>query len=160
MSVTRSPDHAVVPVHPVGPESRDTSRDRRRPGADAPAISVRGVRHAFGDVVALDGLDLDVPAGTVLGLLGPDGAGKTTLVRVLAVLFDLDATGVPIADGATGELRLAVASPDVAAEAVRRLDAHGVRIAAITMQRPGLDDVLLTLTGHRSDDRADHAARH
>ena len=51
------------------------------------AIRAEGVAHAFGDVVALDGLDLEVEAGTVFGLLGPNGAGKTTLVRVLATLL-------------------------------------------------------------------------
>jgi ABC-type multidrug transport system ATPase subunit len=50
----------------------------------APAILAEGVRQTFGDVVALDGLDLEVQAGTVFGLLGPNGAGKTTLVRVLS----------------------------------------------------------------------------
>jgi daunorubicin resistance ABC transporter ATP-binding subunit len=52
-----------------------------------PAILAQGVRHVFGEVVALDGLDLEVEAGTVFGLLGPNGAGKTTLVRVLATLL-------------------------------------------------------------------------
>jgi daunorubicin resistance ABC transporter ATP-binding subunit len=51
------------------------------------AIVAEGLRHRFGDVVALDGLDLQVEAGTVVGLLGPNGAGKTTFVRVLATLL-------------------------------------------------------------------------
>jgi ABC-2 type transport system ATP-binding protein len=55
------------------------------------AIGAEGVKHAFGDVVALDGLDLAVEAGTVFGLLGPNGAGKTTLVRILATLLQPDA---------------------------------------------------------------------
>jgi ABC-2 type transport system ATP-binding protein len=51
------------------------------------AIEVEGLVKTYGDVIALDGLDLDVEAGTVFGLLGPNGAGKTTLVRVLATLL-------------------------------------------------------------------------
>ncbi|HEY3139650.1 MAG TPA: ATP-binding cassette domain-containing protein [Acidimicrobiales bacterium] len=52
-----------------------------------PALVAEGLRQTFGDVVALDGLDLEVEAGTVFGLLGPNGAGKTTLVRILATLL-------------------------------------------------------------------------
>ena len=48
-----------------------------------PAISVRGLKKHYGNVIALDGIDLDVQRGTVFGLLGPNGAGKTTTVRVL-----------------------------------------------------------------------------
>ncbi|HEX9711998.1 MAG TPA: ATP-binding cassette domain-containing protein [Actinomycetota bacterium] len=45
----------------------------------------------FGDVLALDGVDLDVPLGTVFGLLGPNGAGKTTMVRILSTILSPDA---------------------------------------------------------------------
>jgi ABC-2 type transport system ATP-binding protein len=48
-----------------------------------PVLSTRGISQRFGDRVALDGVDLDVPAGKVVGLLGPNGAGKTTLMRVI-----------------------------------------------------------------------------
>src|ERR687895_1635773 len=55
-----------------------------------PAILVEGLVKRFGSVVALDGVDLQVPAGTVFGLLGPNGAGKTTAVRVLATILHPD----------------------------------------------------------------------
>ncbi|MER5180223.1 ATP-binding cassette domain-containing protein [Streptomyces sp. NPDC002896] len=54
------------------------------------AIYAEGLVKTFGDVRALDGVDLDVPEGTVLGLLGPNGAGKTTAVRCLTTLLQPD----------------------------------------------------------------------
>jgi ABC-2 type transport system ATP-binding protein len=61
-----------------------------------PAIRVRGLRKSFGDQVALDGIDLDVPTGSVFALLGPNGAGKTTAVRILATLLEPDAGSVEV----------------------------------------------------------------
>jgi ABC-2 type transport system ATP-binding protein len=49
-------------------------------------ILAEGLRKTFGTTKALDGLDLEVPAGSIYGLLGPNGSGKTTAVRVLATL--------------------------------------------------------------------------
>src|SRR5438094_6414958 len=54
------------------------------------AIEVERLVKLYHDVHALDGLDLEVPEGTVLGLLGPNGAGKTTCVRILATLLHPD----------------------------------------------------------------------
>jgi ABC-2 type transport system ATP-binding protein len=51
-----------------------------------PAVRIRGLRKVFGATVAVSNVDLDVPAGAVLGLLGPNGSGKTTLIRVLLAL--------------------------------------------------------------------------
>jgi len=51
------------------------------------AVDARGLVKTFGDVRALDGVDLVVPRGTVVGLLGPNGSGKTTTVRILATLL-------------------------------------------------------------------------
>jgi daunorubicin resistance ABC transporter ATP-binding subunit len=56
-----------------------------------PAILVEGLTKRFGEVVALDGIDFDVPPGTVFGLLGPNGAGKTTAVRILTTILPPDA---------------------------------------------------------------------
>ncbi|WP_432588573.1 ATP-binding cassette domain-containing protein [Streptomyces sp. HD1123-B1] len=55
------------------------------------AVVVRGLVKHFGDTKAVDGVDLEVPEGTVLGVLGPNGAGKTTLVRCLSTLLVPDA---------------------------------------------------------------------
>ncbi|MBT8217768.1 MAG: ABC transporter ATP-binding protein, partial [Acidimicrobiia bacterium] len=48
------------------------------------AIHAHRLAKRFGEAVALDGFDLDVPAGSVLSLLGPSGCGKTTALRVIA----------------------------------------------------------------------------
>jgi ABC-2 type transport system ATP-binding protein len=73
-----------------------------RPAADgghmtSSAVAVSGLRKAFGDKTVLDGIDFDVPAGTVFSLLGPNGAGKTTTVNVLTTLTKADAGTVRIA---------------------------------------------------------------
>ncbi len=49
-------------------------------------IEAHDLRKRFGSTVALDGVDLQVPAGAILGVLGPNGAGKTTAVRILTTL--------------------------------------------------------------------------
>jgi ABC-2 type transport system ATP-binding protein len=61
-----------------------------------------------------------------------------------------DLTDEPIIDAAAGEIRLAVTDPSASAEAVRRLDAKGLPIAAIELQQPSLDDVFLTLTAKQA----------
>ncbi|HVT20664.1 MAG TPA: ATP-binding cassette domain-containing protein [Mycobacteriales bacterium] len=62
------------------------------------AIIAEGVHKAFGKVRALDGIDLQVPRGSVLGVLGPNGAGKTTAVKILTTLLTPDA-GRVVVDG-------------------------------------------------------------
>ncbi|MFJ1768345.1 ATP-binding cassette domain-containing protein [Amycolatopsis sp. NPDC088138] len=54
------------------------------------AVQVRGLVKTYGSTRALDGVDLEIPAGRVLGLLGPNGAGKTTTVRILTTLLRPD----------------------------------------------------------------------
>ncbi|MDT4951663.1 MAG: type transport system ATP-binding protein, partial [Pseudonocardiales bacterium] len=51
------------------------------------AISSIGLTKRFGSVNAVDGVDLDVPVGSVYGFLGPNGSGKTTTIRMLLGLI-------------------------------------------------------------------------
>jgi ABC-2 type transport system ATP-binding protein len=51
------------------------------------AIHARGLSRHFGEVVAVDGVDLDVPSGEIYGFLGPNGSGKTTIIRMLCGLL-------------------------------------------------------------------------
>ncbi|MFE4048888.1 ATP-binding cassette domain-containing protein [Streptomyces sp. YIM B13518] len=55
------------------------------------AIAANGLRKSYGDKVVLDGVDLNVPEGTIFSLLGPNGAGKTTAVKILSTLVTADA---------------------------------------------------------------------
>src|SRR5215475_10224982 len=94
-------------------------------GMTSSAIAVSGLCKAYGDRVVLDGIDLDVRAGTVFSLLGPNGAGKTTTVNVLTTLMK--------ADGGT----VRVAGHDVATEA------KAVRAAiGVTGQFAAVDELL------------------
>jgi len=65
--------------------------------ATGAALKAVGLRKTFDDTVALDGIDLDVEAGSVFALLGPNGAGKTTTVQILSTLIRADAGEVLVA---------------------------------------------------------------
>lgn len=89
-----------------------TANETRPFAADAPndcALSLKGLRKAFGDVVAVDGIDLEVRRGECFGLLGPNGAGKTTTIEICegltaADVGDVHLLGLSWKDAAT-ELR-------------------------------------------------------
>src|SRR5256885_7693947 len=61
-----------------------------------PALRVAGLRKRFQDVVAVDGLDLDVRSGECFGLLGPNGAGKTTTIEICEGLTEPDSGDVEV----------------------------------------------------------------
>ncbi|HET8755779.1 MAG TPA: ATP-binding cassette domain-containing protein [Solirubrobacteraceae bacterium] len=114
---------------------------------DAVAIRAEGVRQSFGDIVALDGLDLEVQSGTVFGLLGPNGAGKTTLVRVLATLLRPDAG------------RASVLGHDVvtAPLAVRRRIGLAGQFAAVDEDLTGRENIEMVARLYRVPARELHA---
>jgi ABC-2 type transport system ATP-binding protein len=60
------------------------------------ALSVRDLRKAYGDVIAVDGLDLEVGVGQCFGLLGPNGAGKTTTIEICEGLLEPDSGTVTV----------------------------------------------------------------
>jgi ABC-2 type transport system ATP-binding protein len=77
-------DRAALPMLPgMITNSLEAAVAERSAGREEPAVGVRGLRKAYGDVQAVDGIDLTVRRGEVLAVLGPNGAGKTTTVEIL-----------------------------------------------------------------------------
>lgn len=99
------------------------------------AVQTRGIGRNFGDVKAVDAIDLNIPKGEIYGFLGPNGAGKTTLVRMLITLL------LPTAGSAT------VAGRDVVGEAndVRLRIGAALQEAALDLKQTGRE--LLRLQG-------------
>ena len=62
---------------------------------NAPAIAVRGIEKSYKDLHVLRGVDFEVEKGSIFALLGSNGAGKTTIVRILSTLLTSDAVVRP-----------------------------------------------------------------
>jgi ABC-2 type transport system ATP-binding protein len=107
------------------------------------AIEVSGLRKAFGDKVVLDGVDLDVPAGTVFSLLGPNGAGKTTTVNVLTTLTKAD----------SGTVRVAGHDARAEEKAVRAVIGVTGQFAAVDELLTGQENLRLMVDLTRADRR-------
>jgi ABC-2 type transport system ATP-binding protein len=107
MTTTTIP--AASPGTPPGPAG---------PRDAAAAVRVRGLRKAYGDKRAVDGLDLDIARGEIVAVLGPNGAGKTTTVEILEGFRDRDDGEVtvlgtdPAAAGRAWRARIGVVAQD------------------------------------------------
>ncbi len=103
------------------------------PPASSIAVRAEALVKTFGSTRALDGVDLEIPAGTVLGLLGPNGAGKTTTVRILTTLLRPDSG------------RAFVAGHDVQADpdAVRRSIGLSGQYAAVDEHLTGYENLYM-----------------
>ena len=114
------------------------------------AIEATGLVKAYGRTRAVDGVDLQVPAGTVYGVLGPNGAGKTTTIRMLATLLRPDA----------GSARILGHDVVQEADAVRGLVSLTGQLASVDEDLTGRENLVLVgrLLGFRraqASERAD-----
>ncbi|HEX4831688.1 MAG TPA: ATP-binding cassette domain-containing protein [Trebonia sp.] len=101
--------------------------------SDDPAIVVRDLRKTYGKVVALDGLSFEVPAGSVTGLLGPNGSGKTTTISILSTALRPD----------SGEATVLGVDAVHKAPAVRRLIGFAGQFAAVDASLTGHENLRL-----------------
>ncbi|WP_329021367.1 ATP-binding cassette domain-containing protein [Streptomyces sp. NBC_00690] len=104
------------------------------------AIESKGLVKVFGEHRAVDGIDLNVPAGTVYGVLGPNGAGKTTTVKMLATLLRPDG----------GEARVFGKDVRKDADAVRARVSLTGQYASVDEDLTGMENLILLgrLLGH------------
>jgi ribosome-dependent ATPase len=70
-----------------------------------PVVSVKDVTHRYGKVVALDGISLDIPSGIMVGIVGPDGVGKSTLMALIAGSKKLQQGSLTVLGGDISEAR-------------------------------------------------------
>ena len=107
------------------------------------AITATGLRKSYGGKVVLDGIELNVPAGSIFALLGPNGAGKTTAVNVLTTLLAMD--------GGTAR----VGGHDVVTETKKVRSAIGVtgQFAAVDELLTGRENLQLMADLHHLTDR-------
>ncbi|NUS12740.1 MAG: ATP-binding cassette domain-containing protein, partial [Streptomyces sp.] len=114
------------------------------------AVVARGITKCFGDVVALDGVDLDVNQGQIHGLVGPNGAGKTTLLGLLLGLAvadsgRLEVLGTPVgrAFDAPGDVAGFVDGPGLYPSLTARQNLAALaRLRGEDARSAGIDDVL------------------
>ena len=114
----------------------------------ASALQVRGLRKSYRDVVAVDGIDLEVRAGECFGLLGPNGAGKTTTIEICEGLTTPDAGDVIVlgrrwsSDQAALRQRLGIQLQDTQLADKLTVDETLVLFRSFYTQGPAVGDVI------------------
>src|SRR4051794_14142911 len=73
--------------------------------AGSPVVSIRDVTHRYGAALALDGISLDIPRGIMVGIVGPDGVGKSTLMGLVAGAKKLQSGGLTVLNGDIRDIR-------------------------------------------------------
>src|SRR5262249_38210951 len=87
-----------------GPPTGDTPIGAGVAG-NKPVVELRNVTHRYGKVTALDDLSLEIPSGRMVGIIGPDGVGKSTLMALLAGSKKLQTGQVTVLDGDIADAR-------------------------------------------------------
>jgi branched-chain amino acid transport system permease protein len=98
-AVETGPAAAIVPATVVPVVTAPA-----RPVGERTILEVRGVTKRFGGLQALDGVDLDVREGEILGLVGPNGSGKTTLINVISGFYPLSSGTIAVDGAQIGQL--------------------------------------------------------
>jgi ribosome-dependent ATPase len=86
----------------MAPSSPDV---RVAKAAEKPVVSIQEVTHRYGKVVALDGISLDIPSGLMVGIVGPDGVGKSTLMGLMAGAKKLQQGNMTVLGGDIADVR-------------------------------------------------------
>src|SRR5919109_3567294 len=105
--VTSDPDAPSTIEARMAVSSTEVAAQNRSvaaPRPDQPAVRLEGVEKRYGDVVAVDGIELEVRQGEFFSMLGPSGSGKTTTLRMIAG-FEVPTAGRVLLDGQDVGLR-------------------------------------------------------
>jgi len=79
---------------PASPAASSVAELSAASGATEPLLRIRGLKKHFGGVVAVDGIDLDVGTGEIVGLIGPNGSGKTTVFNLASGVYPVDSGSI------------------------------------------------------------------
>ena len=114
------------------------AESEHRGGRGSPAVRLTGIRRTYGEVVAIEGLDLEIAEGEFFTLLGPSGSGKTTTLRVIAGFERPDTGRVELAGVDVTRRRTVAARPQHRLPGLRPVPAHdGARERRVRAAREG-----------------------